>query len=235
MKYYYDLHIHSVLSPCGDYIMTPNNILNMSMLNELDIVAITDHNSLLQLDTINKLSESYDFLVVYGCELQVEGGHLLVYFKNICDARHFQTVLEKYLVKESYDDELYGKQAVCNVFDEEVYYLDYHLVHDLSVSLDEILLKLDAFECLKVLAHVDKSKYSLLDVIDERLCVKIDAIEICDTSNLTDIYRACPWLKNKYVLKNSDAHFITDINEKTNFIELEKNCVDELFKVIRNE
>ncbi|MDO5479206.1 MAG: histidinol-phosphatase, partial [Clostridia bacterium] len=29
MKLYYDLHIHSALSPCGDNDMTPNNIVNM--------------------------------------------------------------------------------------------------------------------------------------------------------------------------------------------------------------
>ncbi|MFR8669277.1 MAG: phosphoesterase, partial [[Clostridium] leptum] len=33
MRVYYDLHIHSCLSPCGDNDMTPNNIVNMSLLN----------------------------------------------------------------------------------------------------------------------------------------------------------------------------------------------------------
>ena len=38
---FYDLHIHSCLSPCGDNDMTPNNILNMSLLKELDLIALT--------------------------------------------------------------------------------------------------------------------------------------------------------------------------------------------------
>ena len=29
MSLYYDFHIHSALSPCGDNDMTPNNIINM--------------------------------------------------------------------------------------------------------------------------------------------------------------------------------------------------------------
>ena len=46
MKIYYDLHIHSALSPCGDNDMTPNNIVNMAMLNELDMIAeLGDHES----------------------------------------------------------------------------------------------------------------------------------------------------------------------------------------------
>ena len=44
-KYYYDLHIHSCLSPCGDDDSTPNNVAAMASLSELNIVALTDHNT----------------------------------------------------------------------------------------------------------------------------------------------------------------------------------------------
>ena len=44
-KIIYDLHIHSALSPCGDNDMTVNNILNMAVLNGIQTLAITDHNS----------------------------------------------------------------------------------------------------------------------------------------------------------------------------------------------
>lgn len=32
------------LSPCADILMSPNNILNMAYLKELNMIAITDHN-----------------------------------------------------------------------------------------------------------------------------------------------------------------------------------------------
>ena len=38
MKACCDLHIHTALSPCGDMDMTPNNIVNMSVLNGLDMI-----------------------------------------------------------------------------------------------------------------------------------------------------------------------------------------------------
>lgn len=31
-KFYYDLHMHSCLSPCGDDDMTPNNIAGMGVV-----------------------------------------------------------------------------------------------------------------------------------------------------------------------------------------------------------
>ena len=45
LKVRYDFHIHSCLSPCGDEDMTPANIANMAMINGLDVIALTDHNS----------------------------------------------------------------------------------------------------------------------------------------------------------------------------------------------
>ena len=44
-RYYYDLHLHSCLSPWADNDMTPNNIAGMAALEGLQIAALTDHNS----------------------------------------------------------------------------------------------------------------------------------------------------------------------------------------------
>lgn len=72
MKYYYDLHIHSALSPCADILMSPNNILNMAYLKELNIIAITDHNSCLQLNVFEELKDSYEMLIIPGVEVEVK-------------------------------------------------------------------------------------------------------------------------------------------------------------------
>ncbi|HNX85999.1 MAG TPA: PHP domain-containing protein, partial [Bacteroidales bacterium] len=40
-----DLHIHTVLSPCGDLDMSPDIILSQAMAKKLDLIGITDHNS----------------------------------------------------------------------------------------------------------------------------------------------------------------------------------------------
>ena len=40
-RFYYDLHLHSALSPCGDNDMTPNNVVNMAKLSGLDLIALS--------------------------------------------------------------------------------------------------------------------------------------------------------------------------------------------------
>ena len=94
MKYYYDLHIHSALSPCADILMSPNNILNMAYLKELNIIAITDHNSCLQLNVFEELKDSYEMLIIPGVEVEVkEKYHVLCLFKTFDIARKFQKML----------------------------------------------------------------------------------------------------------------------------------------------
>ncbi|MBQ2890021.1 MAG: PHP domain-containing protein, partial [Clostridia bacterium] len=54
---YYDFHIHSALSPCGDEDMTPNNIVNMAALGGLDVIAISDHNTIGNVASAIKVGE----------------------------------------------------------------------------------------------------------------------------------------------------------------------------------
>ena len=53
-RYFYDFHIHSCLSPCGDNDMTPNNIVGMAAISGLEIIAITDN----ELSPVYQLSQA---------------------------------------------------------------------------------------------------------------------------------------------------------------------------------
>ena len=62
MRLYYDLHIHSALSPCADDDMTPNNIVGMSKLKGLDVIAVADHNSTRNLEAVSEVAKQMDIL-----------------------------------------------------------------------------------------------------------------------------------------------------------------------------
>ena len=79
--YYYDLHIHSCLSPCGDNDMTPNNIAGMGVVAKLDIMALTDHNTCLNCPAFFKAAENNGIVPVAGMELTTaEDIHLVCLF-----------------------------------------------------------------------------------------------------------------------------------------------------------
>ena len=64
MKLYYDLHLHSCLSPCGDIDMTPNNLVNMAALQGLDGIALSDHNTAKNLTSVLQVAEHVWGLVI---------------------------------------------------------------------------------------------------------------------------------------------------------------------------
>jgi len=88
MRYYYDFHIHTCLSPCCDDDMTPNNIVQMAKLIGLDAIAITDHNSCLNCRAAIEASKRISGpLVIPGMELETsESVHIVILFPDIDSA-----------------------------------------------------------------------------------------------------------------------------------------------------
>ena len=66
MNLFYDLHIHSCLSPCGDDDMTPANIAGMAMVKGLDLIALTDHNSARNCPALLAAAEEYGIWLCPG-------------------------------------------------------------------------------------------------------------------------------------------------------------------------
>ena len=64
-----DLHIHTVLSPCGDLDMSPRNIIAMAKQKKLDIIGITDHNSTRQAIIIQEKAQKEGIFVLAGVEI----------------------------------------------------------------------------------------------------------------------------------------------------------------------
>ena len=59
----YDLHVHTCLSADAADDMTPTKVIDKAIENGLDVVAITDHN------TIDNLQAAHDYL-----KYELEGG-----------------------------------------------------------------------------------------------------------------------------------------------------------------
>lgn len=221
MRYSYDIHIHTVLSPCADVLMTPNNIFNMASLKGLDIIAITDHNSTKQLSICYELSKSYDMLFIPGVEITVkEDFDVLCYFKHIDDAISFDKILETYRQKNIFDHEVMGNQEIVNIHDEVISEYPYLLIEPLNLRLKELLYILQDFEHVLIYAHIDRDHRSGINYINT---YPLDGIEYRNLKHNE---------KQHIVLKNSDAHQIIDILEKgdNEGMILEDLSMDSFFK-----
>ena len=119
MKYYYDLHIHSSLSPCGDEDMTPNNIVNMAILKGLDIIAVTDHNAAGNVEVIMKRGARKQLIVVPGIEIEsAEDVHILALFPDLDSCLATERSVREALPFIKNRAEIFGRQLLMDEADE---------------------------------------------------------------------------------------------------------------------
>ena len=78
-----DLHIHTVLSPCGDLEMSPSAIVSRALARGLDMIAITDHNTTRQVKVTQKIGRASGLFVLGGVEVtSQEEAHCLSFFET---------------------------------------------------------------------------------------------------------------------------------------------------------
>lgn len=229
MKIYYDLHIHSALSPCSSDDMTPNNIVNMALLKELDIISVTDHNSAGNLEATKNIASNKSILLIPGIEVESrEGVHVLCYFKDFCTAKIFGDEIYRSLpnIKCS---EIFGNQNIFNQNDEIIDKLDKLLISSSKYTVYEIYNKVNEVGGAMIFAHIFRKSNGILSVLGflpDKMNIK--TLEI--NSKLVDYEN---YKENYKIIHNSDAHELVAISEKTNYIELKKLNVESVIEYLR--
>ncbi|MEG0291051.1 MAG: PHP domain-containing protein [Erysipelotrichaceae bacterium] len=209
----YDLHIHSALSPCADNDMTPNNIVNMAILNQLDLIAVSDHNSLAQQKSIQFVAKN-KINILYGVEIQTkEEVHVLAYFQDFSQVEKMQAYIDEHLIKQANDIDYFGHQYIMDEQDEVISEEPFLLISSLDESIENIAQFTHQLGGYFVLAHAlgrSNSIITQLGFIPFGLCY--DAIEVKNESQRNEIMKSHPWIKSRMkFLYNSDAHTLSDI------------------------
>ena len=218
MKIFYDLHIHSDLSPCGSSDMTPNNIINMSYLKGLNVISVTDHNTTKNLPSIMLIGEKAGIKVVPGIEVTTrEEVHVLCYFRNLEDALSFGDKIYSSLPDIKNNPVIFGQQNIFNDEDEIIGTLDKLLLNATSFSIGEVCALALSHHGIMVPAHVNKQSNSIFGVLGFMPGnLKIDFVEVYSKNNIDKRL-----IEGYRVLYNSDAHQLMDISESIRFIELD--------------
>ena len=159
-----DLHIHSISGSYDvtDASMTPQNIVDSAIENKLEIIAMTDHNSIDNIAQTLEYAHGKSIYVVPSIELTTLQGHLLLYF-------------ETYQNLESF----FGK---INLSDDKKYCKE---------TIPQCLEIAEKFEGVGIAAHIDtKTGFELMqdgysshkaDILKSK---NLLALEISDIDNL---------------------------------------------------
>lgn len=222
MKFYYDFHLHSCLSPCGDNDMTPYNLVNMAKLLGFDVIALTDHNSCRNCPAAIEAGKEAGITVIPGMELcTAEEIHTVCLFPDLESALRFSEYIRGTMPAVLNEPEIFGEQRVMNASDEIIGYEELLLTTASSVGIDDAFSVVRSFGGVCFPAHLDRASYSILSVLGflyEEL--GFTAAGFTEKAFLPQYEEKHPLLKNMRILRNSDAHYLENMPEAKNTIDL---------------
>lgn len=237
MKYKADLHIHTVLSPCGDIEMSPQNIVRSAIDKGMDIIAITDHNSTRQCRSVLQAAEETSLVVIPGVEITTkEEVHCLAYFGCLEHLDTFQAYLDQHLPDIKNDVERFGYQVVVDADENITYEEEKLLITAITQNIDEVAQKVHELGGLFVPAHINKPKYSLLSQLGFiPLDLKADAFELSKHVEKNAFIKQQKQLQGQSILQSSDAHIPEDIGTIYNLLEMEAPTFEGLKKSLKKK
>lgn len=233
---YYDLHVHSCLSPCGSNDATPASIAGFGVLGRLDMLALTDHNTCGNCPAFFRAAREYGLIPIAGMELTTsEDIHLVCVFPTLESAMDFDSYVRKTRMPVRNREDIFGEQLVMNEDDEVIGREELLLITATGISLDEAPALVESFGGVCWPAHVDREANGIIAVLGTFPEEPFFACaELNDKANAESYLRDYPALRDKRLLCSSDAHRLQDINGRVNSLELEgeseRELLDSFFK-----
>ncbi len=225
MKLFYDFHLHSCLSPCGDNEMTPHNIVNMAKLGGLDIIAVTDHNTCLNCPAALEAGEKAGITLVPGMELCTsEEVHIICLFSNLKRAMDFSAYVGERLPPIKNRPDIFGDQLIMDGNDRIAGHHEQLLMAASSISVSHVVQTVALFDGICYPAHIDRPSYSIISNLGSITPeMGFGAAELTANADLPDLTKQHPILEKMFIVKGSDAHRLADIGDARHTIDLKKN------------
>lgn len=232
-----DLHVHSVLSPCGDLEMSPINIIGEAKRQKIDILAMTDHNSTLHSRLMIELGNEAGILVIPGAEVNTrEEFHCLTLFEKIDNAEEFQKFLDQNLPLTRNDPTLFGEQLVVDREERILREIEPLLISALKADIYLIKDEVQRLGGIIIPAHIDRPYSSILSQLgfipDDLNPI---AVEVSARFKVGEFRLRHPELSEFQMINNSDAHTLHSLGRATTEYEMQEASFSELVLALRNE
>lgn len=241
-RFFYDLHIHSCLSPCADDDNTPNNLAGMASISGLDIIALTDHNSCKNCPAFFEASRKYGLIPIAGMELTTsEDIHVVCLFEKLDAAIAFDDALQAFRVPIKNKPNIFGEQLILDENDEIIGKEENLLSNATLISIEDVPELVKRFDGVCYPAHIDRDANGIIAILGTLpQTPTFGAVEIRDPEKIESLSKKHQ-LDGKLIIISSDAHYLTGIRDGENYFELDAEKNDEasvkhqLFKLLRGQ
>ena len=222
-RFTYDLHVHSCLSPCADNDNTPNNLAGMATLNHIEIMALTDHNTTKNCPAFFEAAKRYGIIPVPGMELTTaEDIHVVCLFETLEDAMAFDEEIGTRRIRIPNRKDIFGDQLILNGEDEPIGEEPDLLSNATTVSLEEVPSIVEKYRGVSYPAHIDREANGAIAVLGTfPETPYFSAAELHFSKNREPYRQEFPILQKKKIVISSDAHYLGDLREENDSIELE--------------
>ena len=232
-----DLHVHTVLSPCSGLEMSPRSLMGKAKTEGIEIIAVTDHNSMANCLVYEKAAQEFDIAFIYGVEVQsAEEIHIVALFDDWKEGLEFNRELFDSLLPIKNDPAYHGNQIVLDEKENIVRTIKKSLINSSIWTLETVMHKVREFNGFAFPAHVDVTPYSLLGQLGFiPPDLNITAVGItaeCDEKALLEKY---PILHDLVLIRNSDAHSLQDVGSGYTEFYLEETNLKSIVNAINNK
>lgn len=229
METFYDLHIHSCLSPCGDDEMTPWNLVGMAKLKGLQVIALTDHNTALNLPQAVAAGQAYGVEVLCGMEISSrEDVHVLGYFPTLKNALAAGEAVYEHLPAIRNEPSLFGNQLIIGDEDECTGTLDKLLINATDLGVDEVCALVAEHGGIAIPAHINRGSNGMIGALG--------LMPMLPEYPVVEVYPGidCPAyaVKGRFQLHSSDAHQLEAIHEAGFALETEAPTAQATFDAL---
>jgi 3',5'-nucleoside bisphosphate phosphatase len=225
-----DLHLHTVLSPCGSLEMSPAAIVEKALENNLEIIGITDHNSTGQIPVVSDIASKWGILVLWGVEITSrEEIHCLAFFPDPKTCAQFQQYIDTNQPSIPNKAEVFGYQVLVDAEGMIMKMEEKLLLTALTKGINEIEKEVHRLDGIFIPAHIDKKVNSILSQLGFIPSgLKYDALEITCFTTENQIRKLISFQADSCFIKNSDAHFPEDIGKVYSDFILEELTFEEV-------
>lgn len=219
-EYFYDLHMHSCLSPCGDDAMTPADMAAMCALAGYEIVALTDHNTVGNCAAFCEAAERLGLLALPGMELTTaEEVHVVCLFPDLERARAFGEYVHSHLPPISNRPDFFGHQLLMDGEDTILGEETALLMGATSIPYCDVFGLVRSFGGAAYPAHIDHDSFSLSSNLG--LWIPEAGFRFAELSNnCPPGFTDRPDLAGVRFLTDSDAHYLHQIPDPQQSIPL---------------
>ncbi len=222
-RYFYDLHVHSCLSPCADDDMTPANIAGMATVQGLGIVALTDHNTSANCPAFFFHAARYGIVPIAGMELTTsEEIHAVCLFPTLDSAMEFNRIVSDQRVRVKNRPEIFGRQLIMDCDDEVVSEEEDLLINATEMDLECAYDTVTSLGGVCYPAHIDRESggiISMLGTFPES--PDYTSFELNDAASLAAHLERYPALRKMRHVVSSDAHNLWSMREADAAVELD--------------